>query len=71
MHIVIKKEYASSLIDQLIKDEAIELIGERETDIEITEEQKEAVLKAIQSVKDHPESARPWIEVRKKYKFLK
>lgn len=65
LHVVIKKEYAASLIEHLKKEDAIELIDEQ-TDA-IPEWQKEAVRKTLADVKAHPEQLQPWDIIKQKY----
>lgn len=65
IHIIIKKDYAAALIEQLIKDEAIEII-----DDEIPEPpkwQKEAVRNTLQDSPKNSESFDAWDEIKQKY----
>jgi hypothetical protein len=48
LHLIIKKDYAASLIEHLKKENAIEIIEEETPDI--PEWQKEAVRKTLQQV---------------------
>jgi len=53
LHLIIKKDYAASLIEHLKKEDAIEIIEEDLTPI--PEWQKEAVRKTLADVQAHPE----------------
>jgi hypothetical protein len=64
-HIRVKKEYATSLIEHLRKEQAIELIEDNEP--EIPEWQKEAVRKTLQQVKENPGMLQPWDTIKQKY----
>ena len=66
VHLIIKKEYAASLIEHLKKEEAIEIIEEQVPDI--PEWQKEAVRKTLQQVQQNPSLLQPWDIVKQKYK---
>jgi len=66
LHIIIKKEYAASLMEHLKKENAIEIIEENVPDI--PEWQKEAVRKTMQQVQQNPASLQPWDVVKQKYK---
>lgn len=65
-HIRIKKDYAASLIEHLHKEQAIEIV--EEDAIDVPDWQKEAVLKTLQEVQQHPEQLQPWDIVKQKYK---
>jgi len=58
LHVIIKKDYAASLMEHLQKEQAIEFLAEDITDI--PEWQKEAVRKTLQDVEQHPEQLQPW-----------
>lgn len=65
LHLIIKKDYAASLIQHLQKENAIEIIEE---DVpQIPEWQKEAVRKTLAQVEQHPERLQPWDIVKQKY----
>ena len=66
LHLIIKKDYAASLIEHLKKEDAIEIIEEQLDDI--PEWQKEAVRKTLAHVQAHPEQLQPWDTVKQKYK---
>ena len=66
LHLIIKKDYAASLIEHLQKEEAIEIVEENIT--EIPDWQKEAVRKTLQEVRQNPEQLQPWEIVKQKYK---
>lgn len=66
LHLRIKKEYAAAMIEQLKKEEAIEIVEENVPDI--PEWQKEAVRKTLASVQQNPELLQPWDIIKKKYK---
>jgi len=66
LHLIIKKDYAASLIEHLQKEQAIEIVEEDTTDI--PDWQKEAVRKTLQEVHLHPEQLQPWDVVKQKYK---
>jgi hypothetical protein len=65
-HVVIKKQYAASLIEHLKKEDAIDIIEEELAPI--PEWQKEAVRKTLAEVQAHPEKLQPWDIVKQKYK---
>ena len=64
--LIINKEYAASLIEHLQKEQAIEIVDEAAADI--PDWQKEAVVKTLQEVSQHPERLQPWDIVKQKYK---
>jgi hypothetical protein len=66
LHIIIKKEYAATLIEHLQKEQAIEILAEDTADI--PEWQKEAVRKTLQEVQQHPEKLQAWDIVKQNYK---
>ena len=65
-HLRIKKEYAAALIEQLKKEEAIEIIEEEVPDI--PEWQKEAVRRTLARVQQNPELLQSWDIIKQKYK---
>jgi len=67
LHIVIKKDYAASLIEHLKNEKAIEIIEDEEP--EIPEWQKEAVRKTLQQIEQNPALLQPWEVVKQKYKL--
>lgn len=66
LHLIIKKDYAASLIQHLQKENAIEIIEEKHE--EIPEWQKEAVRITLLHAQQHPELLQPWDTVKQKYK---
>jgi TusA-related sulfurtransferase len=66
LHVIIKKDYAASLMEHLQKEQVIEIVAEDTEDI--PEWQKEAVRKTLQDVHQHPEQLQPWDIVMQKYK---
>ena len=66
LHLIIKKDYAASLIEHLKNEKAIEIVEEEVP--EIPEWQKEAVRKTLQEVQQNPASLQPWDIVKQKYK---
>jgi flagellar motor switch protein FliG len=66
LHVIIKKDYAASLMEHLQKEQAIEFVAEDTEDI--PEWQKEAIRKTLQDVQQHPEQLQPWDIVKQKYK---
>jgi len=66
LHVIIKKDYAASLMEHLQKEQAIEIVGEDMEDI--PEWQKEAVRKTLADVQQHPEQLQPWDNIKQKYK---
>lgn len=66
LHLIIKKDYAASLIQHLQKENAIEIIEQEEP--QIPEWQKEAVRKTLAYAEQHPELLQPWDVVKQKYK---
>ncbi len=65
LHLIIKKDYAASLIQHLQKENAIEIIEEKVA--QIPEWQKEAVRKTLEDAEQHPELLQPWDIVKQKY----
>lgn len=66
LHLRIKKEYAAAMIEQLQKEEAIEIIEEDIPDI--PEWQKEAVRKTLAKAQQNPELLQSWDIIKQKYK---
>ncbi len=66
LHLIIKKDYAASLIEHLQKEQAIEIVEDDATDI--PDWQKEAVRKTLIDVQQHPEQLQPWDVIKQKYK---
>ncbi len=66
LHLIIKKDYAASLIQHLQKENAIEII-EEEVD-QIPEWQKEAVRTTLAETQRNPELLQPWEVIKQKYK---
>lgn len=65
-HLRIKKEYAAAMIEQLRKEDAIEIIDEDTSDI--PEWQKEAVRKTLAQVQLNPKLLQSWDTIKEKYK---
>ena len=65
VHLRIKKVYAAELIEDLIRAQALEPVGEVDTDI--PEWQKEAVRQTLRQVQEHPEQLQSWDIIRQKY----
>lgn len=66
LHLIIKKDYAASLIKHLQDEQAIEIVEEDTP--EIPEWQKEAVRQTLLEARQHPEQLQPWDVVKQKYK---
>ncbi len=66
LHLRIKKEYAAAMIEQLQKEEAIEIIEEDIPDI--PQWQKEAVRKTLTHVQQNAELMQPWDIIKLKYR---
>lgn len=66
LHLIIKKDYAASLIEHLKKENAIEIIEDDKP--EIPEWQKEAVRKTLEQVQQNPALLQPWDVLKQKYK---
>jgi hypothetical protein len=66
LHLIIKQEYAASLIEHLKKENAVEII-EDDTPA-IPEWQKEAVRKTLEQVQQDPSLLQPWDAIKQKYK---
>ena len=66
LHLIIKKDYAASLIQHLQRENAIEIIEEEVP--QIPEWQKEAVRKTLAVAEQHPELLQQWDIVKQKYK---
>ncbi len=66
LHLIIKKDYAASLIEHLQKEQAIEIVEDEAADI--PDWQKEAVRKTLDEVRRHPEQLQPWDVVKQKFK---
>ncbi len=67
LHVIIKKDYAASLMEHLQKEQAIEFVAEDAEDA-AGEWQKEAVRKTLADVQQHPDQLQPWDIVKQKYK---
>lgn len=65
VHLIIKKDYAASLIQHLQKEDAIEIIEE---ETQVPDWQKAAVLKTLADVRKHPELLQSWEVMKQKYK---
>lgn len=68
IQIIIKKEYAASLLEHLKNEDAIEIIG-TEGNL-IPEWQKEAVRKSLAEVDENPKSLQSWNDLKKKYQRI-
>jgi hypothetical protein len=66
LHLIIKKDYAASLLEHLQKEQAIEIVQDDAP--EIPDWQKEAVRKTLQDVRLHPEQLQPWDVIKQRYK---
>jgi hypothetical protein len=67
-HIRIKKEYASSLIEDLQKADAIEVLEHTMDDnIEIEDWQKQLVLGRLKHAEEHPEKLVAWDIARERF----
>lgn len=64
LHLRIKKEYAAALIEDLIKAEALEAVEET---VELTEAQKLALDKELNSIEHIPGYLQNWDDVKHKY----
>ena len=67
-HIRIKKEYAASLIEHLIDEEAVEKI--EESDVDLTDEQKRAIDSELAAISLDPNYLKKWNEVKHQFKPL-
>lgn len=65
-HIKIKKEYAASLIDDLIKMDAVEAIESQHS--ELPQWQKDALNKELQAIADNSDVTIPWDSVKDRFK---
>ena len=68
LHVIIKKEYAATVMQRLQKEQAIEIVAEDMSDI--LEWQKEAVRKTLEDVQQLPEQLQSWDILKQKYKHL-
>jgi hypothetical protein len=66
LQVIIRKDYAASLIEHLQKEEAIEIVSK--DILEIPEWEKEAVRKTLIDIQDNPEQLLSWDLIKKKYK---
>ena len=65
-HIRIKKEYAASLIEHLINEDAVEEIEEK--NIELTPEQEEAIDIELAAIAANPDYLLKWDDVKHQLK---
>lgn len=65
-HIRIKKDYAASLIEHLIKEDAIEPIEEK--NIELSTEQKKAIDIELAAITSDPDYLLNWADVKHRFK---
>ncbi len=68
LRLIIKKDYAASLIQHLQKENAIEIIEQEEP--QIPEWQKKEVRKRLKDLQKNPSKAVSWNEATKKIKQL-
>lgn len=66
VHLIIKKDYAASLIQHLQREDAVEIIKQQEPSV--PEWQKEAVRKTLADAQQHPELLQSWDVVKEKYR---
>ncbi len=66
IHLRIKKEYAAALIEDLIRVDAVESIEEES--IKLTQDQKTALDKELQLIKDNPSYLLKWNDIKHRYK---
>jgi hypothetical protein len=66
LHIRIKKKYATSILDELIKEDAIETVEEEI--IELTPEQKKAIDVELELISADSDYLKNWNEVRHQFK---
>ncbi len=64
-HIRIKKEYAASLIEHLIKEDAIEPLEEN---VELSPEQKKAIDIELAAITSDPDYLLNWADVKHQFK---
>jgi hypothetical protein len=67
LHLRIKKEYATALIEDLIKVHAVEAVEENEA-IELTVQQKEALDKELAAIDADPAYLQRWDDVKRRFK---
>ena len=65
LHVIIKKDYAASLMEHLQKEKAIEILTEDMA--KIPDWQKEAVRKSLIDVQQHAEQLQPWESIKQKF----
>ena len=66
IHIRIKKSYATSLLEKLIEEEAIEKIDDN--NVELTDEQKRALDIELEAISADPQYLKKWDEVKHQFK---
>ena len=66
VHIRINNDYAASVIEILQKEHNIDIVGDDA--VTVPDWQKEAVLKTLEEVRQHPEQLQPWDVIKQKYK---
>lgn len=66
LHLRIKKQYAAALIEDLIKVEAVEPV--EEDTIELTPDQKAALDKELDTIKNNPGYLLKWNDIKQRYK---
>ena len=65
-HIRIKKEYAASLIEHLIDEDAVEKIEEK--DIDLPDEQKRAIDSELAAISSDSNYLKKWNDVKHQFK---
>jgi len=65
-HLRIKKDYATAVIEDLIKMDAVEAI--EETQIELSPAQKAALDKELDAIKNNQDYLKNWDEVKNQFK---
>ena len=68
-HIRIKKEYAASLIEDLQKVDAVELVSDKENEIDIPQWQMDEVKRRIEYYDKNPHELISWEDARKRLKI--
>lgn len=66
-HIRVKKQYAASLIEDLIKVHAVEAI-EQEQAVELTDQQKAALDKEMAAISTNPDYLMKWHDIKHRFK---
>jgi hypothetical protein len=66
LHIRIKKNYANSILKELIEKDAIETIEEEI--VELTDEQKDAIDKELELISQDSDYLKKWNDVKHQFK---